>query len=537
MIFKYKILSIYFIFIRKVCLGLPLFLLGACVQEADAPVGTVTQPEKTDPVRTWFEANKEVLISRGQKGSESLRTGDKFLFPYIEKEIDWSQSLTFKFKDGREVLEFPVKSEQIPIPGFLVDSVGDKSKIKIKQSALFVKKQGGNDYSPVLVRFYTLGGDLDKVSYNQLPKGWNGVIEAFGMNDGYYITFTFKEGKMVSYSKIGADVTKNSNLRHENKRTNCYTILVENPSYVLCVESIDNCTIYSGGTTPITYCIPDASFDPSDSEAGGDGSGGDGFCEGFDCYSFPGGDFQGEEEEEDPCKTSKKDLKNAFPDAPDSFLGELEMFINKHANDFGIDTKEKMNHFLAQAAHESTNYLGNSFSALEENLNYRLGTLGTNNFGAYFNPISNPTSDPLKANPNDFKRSESSIYADPEKLANYVYARKQLGNTSPGDGYKYRGRGIFQLTGKYNYEQFNNFYNEKFNANIDLIKNPEMVSNNIELAVISALWYFENKVLKEIDVNKDTNIKKVTQLVNGGENGLPHRREVFNNVNQFINCL
>jgi putative chitinase len=213
------------------------------------------------------------------------------------------------------------------------------------------------------------------------------------------------------------------------------------------------------------------------------------------------------------------------------------MFINKHANDFGIDTKEKINHFLAQAAHESTNYLGNSFSALEENLNYRLGTLGTNNFGAYFNPISNPTSDPLKANPNDFKRSESSIYADPEKLANYVYARKQLGNTSPGDGYKYRGRGIFQLTGKYNYEQFNNFYNEKFNANIDLIKNPEMVSNNIELAVISALWYFENKVLKEIDVNKDTNIKKVTQLVNGGENGLPHRRELFNNVNQFINCL
>jgi putative chitinase len=158
-------------------------------------------------------------------------------------------------------------------------------------------------------------------------------------------------------------------------------------------------------------------------------------------------------------------------------------------------------------------------------------------FKKYFNPIAKPTEDPTKANPNDFKRSESSIYADPEKLANYVYARKQLGNTSPGDGYKYRGRGIFQLTGKYNYEQFNNFYNEKFNANIDLIKNPEMVSNNIELAVISALWYFENKVLKEIDVNKDTNIKKVTQLVNGGENGLPHRRELFNNVNQFINCL
>jgi hypothetical protein len=298
MIFKYNFLSIYSIFIRKGCLVIPFLLLAACVQEVDAPIGKVViQSEKSDPIRSWFEANKEELISRSQKGSESLRTSDKFLFPYIEKEIDWSQSLTFKFKDGREVVEFPVKSDQIPIPGFLVDSVGDKSKIKIKQSALFVKKLGGNDYSPVLVRFYTLGGDLDKVSYNQIPKGWNGIIEAFGMNDGYYITFNFKEGKMVSYSKIGADETKNSKLRHENKRSNCYTLLVENPSYVLCVESIHDCTIFSGGTTPITYCIPDASFDPSDSEAGGDGSGGDGFCEGFDCYSFPGGEFRGEEEE------------------------------------------------------------------------------------------------------------------------------------------------------------------------------------------------------------------------------------------------
>ena len=296
--FKYNFLSIYSIFIRKVCIVLPVLLLAACVQEVDAPIGKVViQSEKSDPIRSWFEANKEELISRSQKGSESLRTSDKFLFPYIEKEIDWSQSLTFKFKDGREVVEFPVKSDQIPIPGFLVDSVGDKSKIKIKQSALFVKKLGGNDYSPVLVRFYTLGGDLDKVSYNQIPKGWNGIIEAFGMNDGHYITFNFKEGKMVSYSKIGADETKKSKLRHENKRSNCYTLLVENPSYVLCVESIYDCTIYSGGTTPITYCIPDASFDPSDSEAGGDGSGGDGFCEGFDCYSFPGGEFGGEEEE------------------------------------------------------------------------------------------------------------------------------------------------------------------------------------------------------------------------------------------------
>ncbi|AFL84191.1 putative chitinase [Belliella baltica DSM 15883] len=399
---------------------------------------------------------------------------------------------------------------------------------------MFIKKLEGAEYSPLLVRFYSLQENIDQVSYNHIPKDWNGIIEAFGMNDGHYITFSFKEGQMVSYSKVLLEDTRASKQIGVNKSTTCITSIVENPSYVVCYESIYDCTIYSGGTSIITYCVDTGSSGP-----GGSSPGGDSFCEEFDCYAFPGGgDLGGEFEEDDPCKTSKEDLKNAFPDAPDSFLGELEKFVNKHSKDFGIDSKEKMNHFLAQAAHESTNYLGKTFSALEENLNYRWEKLGTkDNFETYFNPISNPTANSLKANPNDFKRSENSDFVDPVKLANYVYARKQLGNTSQGDGYKYRGRGIFQITGKYNYEQFNKFYNEKFNANIDLIKNPEMVSNNIELAVISALWYFENKVLKKIDINEFTNIKKVTQLVNGGENGLPHRRELFNKVKDIINCI
>jgi putative chitinase len=197
-----------------------------------------------------------------------------------------------------------------------------------------------------------------------------------------------------------------------------------------------------------------------------------------------------------------------------------------------------MEHFLAQAAHESTNYLGKPFSALEENLNYRWENLGTaKNFENFFNPISNPTADPKKANPNDFKKSENSIYVDPVKLANYVYARKDFGNTEPGDGYKYRGRGIFQLTGKSNYGQFNNFYVNKFDENADFLNNPELISNDLELAVISALWYYENRVTKRITVDENTEVEKVTLLVNGGDNGLPHRKELFDKVKLFINCL
>lgn len=316
----------------------------------------------SENIKNWFEANKEVLISRNQQASENFRTENNFLFPYIEKEVDWTQHKTYKFKDGREVAEFPVKSEKIPIPGFLVDSVDDKSKIKIKQSVLFIKKLEGAEYSPLLVRFYSLQENIDQVSYNHIPKDWNGVIEAFGMNDGHYITFSFKEGQMVSYSKVLSEDTRASKQIGENKSTTCITSIVENPSYVVCYESIYDCTIYSGGTSIITYCVDTGSSGP-----GGSSPGGDSFCEEFDCYAFPGGgDLGGEFEEDDPCKTSKEDLKNAFPDAPDSFLGELEKFVNKHSKDFGIDSKEKMNHFLAQAAHESTNYLGKTFSALEE---------------------------------------------------------------------------------------------------------------------------------------------------------------------------
>ncbi len=254
--------------------------------------------ENYDPasenIKKWFEANKEVLISRKKQGSESFRTENNFLFPYIEKEVDWTQHKTFKFNDGREVTEFPVKSEKIPIPGFLVDSVSDRSKIKIKQSVLFVKKLESTEYSPLLVRFYSLQENIDQVSYSHIPKGWNGIIEAFGMNDGHYITFNFKEGKMVSYSKILANEAKSLKLRNENKSSTCYTYLVENPSYVVCYESIYDCTIYSGGTSIITYCV-----DTGNSGPGGSNPAGDTFCEEFDCYAFPGGELGGELEEDD----------------------------------------------------------------------------------------------------------------------------------------------------------------------------------------------------------------------------------------------
>jgi putative chitinase len=78
---------------------------------------------------------------------------------------------------------------------------------------------------------------------------------------------------------------------------------------------------------------------------------------------------------------------------------------------------------------------------------------------------------------------------------------------------------------------------EKFGSDIDLISEPHLLSTNTELAVISALWYFENRVSKKINIDKNTVVEKVTLLVNGGKVGLPHRKELFEKAKTFINCL
>src|SRR5690606_34165876 len=105
---------------------------------------------------------------------------------------------------------------------------------------------------------------------------------------------------------------------------------------------------------------------------------------------------------QDPkCQTTLEDVKKVFPNTNENILRTITALINIYGKDFGIDTEEKMQHFLAQAGHESTNYAGTEFSAFEENLNYRIANLGIKDFGLYFNPVTNPTENPAKANPND----------------------------------------------------------------------------------------------------------------------------------------
>ena len=155
-------------------------------------------------------------------------------------------------------------------------------------------------------------------------------------------------------------------------------------------------------------------------------------------------------------------------------------------------------HFFAQTAHESGN-----FKTFSENLNYSAkGLRGI--FGKYF--------------PTDLS---AQMYArQPERIANRVYANR-MGNgpESSGDGWKYRGRGALQLTGKFSYQAFADYIGRP-----DIMKNPDLVAT--ELCFESALWFFDRNKLWSIcdrGVNESA-IVALTKRVNGGLHGIDDRR-------------
>jgi putative chitinase len=162
-------------------------------------------------------------------------------------------------------------------------------------------------------------------------------------------------------------------------------------------------------------------------------------------------------------------------------------------------TPERAAHFFAQTAHES-----GGFKAFAENLNYGAAGL-TGIFKKYF-----PTNE------------KALLYErKPEKIANLVYAsRMGNGDEASGDGYKFRGRGALQLTGKDNYKVFSEYLKKP-----EIMTNPDLVAT--EYAFESAIFFFDKNKLWDIcdkGVNKDT-ILALTKRINGGTHGLADREE------------
>lgn len=172
----------------------------------------------------------------------------------------------------------------------------------------------------------------------------------------------------------------------------------------------------------------------------------------------------------------------------------------KKASDFYKLTPERAAHFFAQLSHETA-----EFKLFSENLNYSADGL-RKIFPKYF-----PTS--ILAN----------AYArKPEKIANRAYANRMgNGDEASGDGYKFRGRGAIQLTGKSNYQNFANHI-----KNQEIMTNPDLVAS--DYAFESAMFFFDRNKLWDICDKgvTDATILSLTKRINGGHNGLKHRSEL-----------
>lgn len=177
---------------------------------------------------------------------------------------------------------------------------------------------------------------------------------------------------------------------------------------------------------------------------------------------------------------------------------------------YKIDTTNRVAGFMAQCAHESRD-----FTALEENLNYSESALNRV-FPRYFGPG---------------KRNAAEYARNPEKIANYVYQdefrskRGALGNTQPGDGWRFRGGGIKQLTGRNNYEAFGK----------SIGTSPEKAADYVRTkrgALESACWFWNVNSLNAFADAKD--IVGMSKRINGGTIGLEDRISRWNHALQVL---
>lgn len=200
---------------------------------------------------------------------------------------------------------------------------------------------------------------------------------------------------------------------------------------------------------------------------------------------------------------TRTQIKSVFPKAAEADIDAFLKFGEEALKNSGIlNMVNRLQYFLAQLGHES-----NGLTNREENLNYSASRL-------------------MDVWPSRFETMEiaKQYERNPEKLANFVYGGR-MGNTNPGDGYRYRGRGYIQLTGRETYREIGRL------AGLDLESNPELASKpEHAIRVACAFWTWKN-INPSCDVGDFTT---VTKKINGGTNGLDDRLQWLSKVKTVV---
>ncbi|OUT15738.1 hypothetical protein B9N60_10150, partial [Campylobacter concisus] len=195
----------------------------------------------------------------------------------------------------------------------------------------------------------------------------------------------------------------------------------------------------------------------------------------------------------------------------------IQMYVK-----YKLDTRNRLEHFFGQCAVE----VESSFSKLTESLNYSVKGLVGSNIGYFKNNYDRSK----KVGRIENKKGEIIQKANQEAIANLGYADEnrpkdlRLGNTEEGDGWKYRGRGVIQITGREIYTDFNTFAHkvELVGDEVSFVDNPELVAENKTYAFVSAAYYWiKNNIYEKADESKvgsenENVVNKVTKVVNSG---------------------
>lgn len=197
-------------------------------------------------------------------------------------------------------------------------------------------------------------------------------------------------------------------------------------------------------------------------------------------------------------------LRKAAPDTSSSLLSSLITPLSNVCTKYNINTENRIAGFLANLSHES-----GGFTIMTENLNYSADRLLV-----------------------VFKRHFANIQIarqyerQPQKIANHVYANRMgNGSESSGDGWKFRGRGYIQLTGKDNYQNFADDLKLQIDKAISYLE-------TVEGAVESAGWFWDKNNLNRFCDRND--VLGLTKAINGGTNGHDHRKKLYDSIREAI---